>query len=60
MKILASKMMFTGGTHSRKRSVSNSQRKHGPSNQERGRPLPGSSGYQEVRFKTNIIIADIA
>lgn len=51
MKILASKMMFTGGTHSRKRSVSNSQRKHGPSNQERGRPLPGASGYQEVRFK---------
>lgn len=41
-------MMFTGGTHSRKRSISNSQKRHGPSNQERGRPVAGPSAYQEV------------
>ncbi|XP_054276340.1 putative protein kinase C delta type homolog isoform X6 [Macrosteles quadrilineatus] len=49
MTIISCKMMFTGGTHSRKRSISNSQKRHGPSNQERGRPVAGSSAYQEGR-----------
>ncbi|XP_046673191.1 putative protein kinase C delta type homolog [Homalodisca vitripennis] len=49
MKILISTMMFHRGTHSKKRSVSNSQRRHVPANQDKARPVAGSSVYQEGR-----------
>lgn len=44
MRILASKMMFTGGRHSRKRSSGSSQKRHNyaPSGQDRG------GNYQDV------------
>lgn len=49
-------MMFTGGTHSKKRSISNSQKRHGFSNPERVRAgrEAGPSNHREVRHKLYI------